>query len=292
MIECKNLSKSFADDGIFDLSFSVKPGQAMGILGPSGAGKSLLMRLLLGQLKADQGSAQIFSQDCWSMRKPIMKRLAFCPAHPLLESKLTGEQYLVFVGRYHGTINPQKARDLCEQLDISLTGRLETMDTEARKKLALLAALSRDADVYLLDAPFLGLSQMAKTALQDVLRRMGAKGACILLTSHVLEDVRRSCTDVIILRKGRQVVAQQVQALSLTRQKVYHITFETADQASDFATEWESAVELIGLRALVAIPASPQALIKTLANYTVVDLVGGREEGEESFLRFYGDDIV
>jgi ABC-2 type transport system ATP-binding protein len=112
------------------------------------------------------------------------------------------------------------------------------------------------------------------------------------MTSHVLEETRRACTHIAIIRQGRLVISQPVEALNLTRQKVYHITFETANQAASFAGEWESAVEVSGARALVAIPGSPQVLLKALARYTVVDLVGGREASEEGFLRFYGDDIV
>ena len=292
MISCRGLSKSFADDGVFDLNLTVNPGESMGLLGPTGAGKSLVMRVLLGQLRPDSGSAAVFGLDCWKQRRLVMRNLAFAPAAPPLEPRSTGEAYLRFVGSYHGGINPRRARDLGERLDIVLTGLCARMSPEARKKLGLLAALAQDKDAYLLDEPFAGLGSLARTALTDILREAVARGACLLVSSHVLEEVRRSCDQVAIIRKGRLVVTQPVEALNLTRQKVYHITFSSADEAASFAREWESAVELIGARALVAVPSSPQALLKTLARYTVADLIGGREESEESFLRFYGDDVV
>jgi ABC-2 type transport system ATP-binding protein len=292
MISCKNLSKGFDEKGIRVLSFQVEKGQTLGILGPAGAGKSLTLRILMGQLRADAGSATIFGKDCWSKRHEIQASLAFAPAVPALETRATGEQYLRFSASYNGGFNPQKARDLTERLDITLTGAVRGMTPEARKKLSLLAALSLDRDVLLLDEPFNGLSPMAKNALGDVIREETRKGRAILMTSHVLDEVRRACTHIAIIRKGQLVVNQPVESLNLTRQKVYHITFETPDQAASFAGEWESAVELIGARALVAIPASPQVLLQTLARYSVLDLIGGREEAEEGFLRFHGDDIV
>jgi ABC-2 type transport system ATP-binding protein len=292
MISCKNLSKGFDEKGIRVLSFQVEKGQTLGILGPAGAGKSLTLRILMGQLRADAGSANIFGKDCWSKRHEIQASLAFAPAVPALETRATGEQYLRFSASYNGGFNPQKARDLTERLDITLTGAVRGMTPEARKKLSLLAALSLDRDVLLLDEPFNGLSPMAKNALGDVIREETRKGRAILMTSHVLDEVRRACTHIAIIRKGQLVVNQPVESLNLTRQKVYHITFETPDQAASFAGEWESAVELIGARALVAIPASPQVLLQTLARYSVLDLIGGREEAEEGFLRFHGDDIV
>jgi ABC-2 type transport system ATP-binding protein len=292
MISCKNLSKGFDEKGIRVLSFQVEKGQTLGILGPAGAGKSLTLRILMGQLRADAGSATIFGKDCWFKRHEIQASLAFAPAVPALETRATGEQYLRFSASYNGGFNPQKARDLTERLDIALTGAVRGMTPEARKKLSLLAALSLDRDVLLLDEPFNGLSPMAKNALGDVIREETRKGRAILMTSHVLDEVRRACTHIAIIRKGQLVVNQPVESLNLTRQKVYHITFETPDQAASFAGEWESAVELIGARALVAIPASPQVLLQTLARYSVLDLIGGREEAEEGFLRFHGDDIV
>lgn len=133
---------------------------------------------------------------------------------------------------------------------------------------------------------------MDKNALTDLIRERQGEGKAMLMTSRVLEEVQRCASRVAIIRQGRLVLTQPVEALALTRQKVYHITFENAAQAADFASEWETAVEVIGSRVMVAIPASPQVLIRTLNKYTVLDLVGGREDSEESFLRFHGDDVV
>lgn len=292
MIRCDSLTKEYGEDGIFDLSFQVEKGQTLGILGPAGAGKSLTLRVLLGLIRADSGDATMFWMNCWSQRHEIMKRAAYCPALTPLEPNSTGEGYIRFIARYHGGFNPEKARKLTQRLDISLTGQCRGMSVESRKKLGLLAAMSLDRDALLLDEPMNGMGPLARNALADVIREEQQAGRAILMTSHVLDEVRRACTHIVIMRKGRLVVSQPVDALSLTRQKVYHITFSTPEQAASFAGEWETAVELIGARALVAIPASPQVLLKTLARYTVLDLVGGREEAEANFLRFHGDEVI
>ena len=117
-------------------------------------------------------------------------------------------------------------------------------------------------------------------------------GKTIFMTSHVFEEVQRCCDQVGIIREGRLVTVQPARALTYTRQKVYHITFEDIHQAAAFAQEWETGVELLRNRVIVAVPASPQVLLKTLTKYTVLDLVGGREELESSFLRSFGGDLV
>ncbi len=166
------------------------------------------------------------------------------------------------------------------------------MSPENRKKLSLLAAFSLDRDVLLLDEPTSGLGSLSRAALLDEVAAAREEGRAVLMTFHALEEARRFSSHVAIIRKGRLVLNQPVSSLSRTRQKVYHVTFISAQEAARFASEWEVGVELIGSRAMVAIPASPQVLLKTLTRYDVVDLVGGREESEEGFLRFYGDDVV
>ncbi|MDI9521414.1 MAG: ABC transporter ATP-binding protein [Bacillota bacterium] len=292
MILCEGLTRSLDRNGIFDISFQVEKGQALALLGPADAGKSVLLRVLAGQVRQDAGKATILGMDCWSMRQKIFEKTVYLPASPCLEPKMTGEEYLRFTKDFFGDFNPQKARDLTEKMDIALTGQCGRMSPEARKKLSLLAALSQDKDVFLLDEPFSGLGPNARNALYDVLQDMRERGAAILMTSHVLDEARKACSHVSIIRKGRQVVTQAVEALSITRQKVYHITFSSPAEAADFAAEWEAGVELIGARAMVAIPSSPKTLLSTLARYDVVDFIGGREETEEGFLRYYGDDIV
>jgi ABC-2 type transport system ATP-binding protein len=270
----------------------VKAGEALGVLGPTDAGKSTLVRLLMGFCRPDAGSAQIFGKDCFGKRHEIQREVAYAAASPAIESRATGDSWLRFQARYHGGYNPEKARRLSERLDIGLTGRAISLGETGRKKLGLMAALMTDAQVTILDEPFYGLDSMEKNALSDFIRERRGEGKAMLITSRVLEEVQRTCTQVAIIRQGRLVLSQPVEALALTRQKVYHITFKDAAQAAAFAAEWETAVEVIGSRALVAIPASPQVLIQTLAKYTVFDLVGGREDSEESFLRFHGDDVV
>lgn len=292
MILCEGLTRGFKGNGVFDISFQVEKGQALALLGPAGAGKSVLLRVLAGQIRQDTGKALILGMDCWSRRQKIFEKTVYSPASPCLEPKMTGEENLRFITAFQGSFNPQKARDLTEKMDVALTGQCGRMSPEARKKLSLLAALSQDKDVFLLDEPFAGLGLNARNALYDVLKDLRNRGAAILMTSHVLDEARKACSHVSIIRKGRQVVTQPVEALSITRQKVYHITFSSPAEAAAFAAEWEAGVELIGARAMVAIPSSPKTLLSTLARYDVVDFIGGREETEEGFLRYYGDDIV
>lgn len=183
-------------------------------------------------------------------------------------------------------------QELMDKLDVSPLGDFSFLPLQERRKTLLVMALMHGPDILLLDDPCAGLDPNAQNTLIELIHEERAKGKTIVMTSHVFEQVQRCCDRIGIIRKGRLVTIQSAQALKATRQKVYHITFESIQQASDFANEWDTGVELLRNRVIVAIPASPQALIKTLSKYSVLDLVGGREELEDSFLRSFGGDLV
>ncbi len=292
MIECRNLTKEIGGRGVHGLTLKVSPGEALALAGPVGAGKSLTLKMLMGFTGPDGGSAEIAGLDCWRQRARAQRRAAFAQAAPSLDLNARGEDYLAFIRRYAGGYNPRKAAAFEERMGFTPVGLIRRMDLEGRKKLGLLAAFSLDRDALLLDEPFAGLSPLSRNALASVILDEAKAGRAVLLTAHVLEDARRAGTHVAVMRQGSLVVRQTAEEMSIVRPKVYHVTFSTANEAAAFAREWEAAVELIGSRALVAVPASPQALIRTLARYEVADLRGGAEEGEENFLRHHGDELA
>ena len=293
MIECAGLTKGFGEAPVLeDLTLKVAPGEALGLAGPAGAGKSVALRLFMGLMRPDAGSASIAGLDCFAQRKAVHKHAAFAQAAPALDARAHAEDYIGFVRRYAGGFSAKRAAAFEERMGFTAVGHIRRMGPEDRKKLGLLAAFALERDALLLDEPFTSLSPMARAALAGLVRDEAEGGRAVLMTAHALDDARRACTHIGIIRKGKLVVSQSAEAMRHVRQKVYHVTFASANEAAGFAREWEDAVELIGARALVAVPASPQAFIRTLARYEVVDLTGGREEGEEGFLRFHGDELT
>lgn len=293
LISLDKVTKAHADGGgLFDCTINVEQGQAFGLLGPKGAGKSTAAALLMGFIKPDSGTCSIGGLDCFKSRPEIQARVGYVPRHPALPPRMTGEQFIRMKASLAGTRSPQKVPALMEKLNINPLGYCGHMNEAMRQKLSLLGALMGAPDILILDEPALNLDELAYLPLFDVLSEEKQKGTTIFLTSHVLKDVQQVCDVIGIIRKGRLAVVQPSRNLAYTRQKVYHITFATSQEAGAFAQEWESAVEVLRNRVTVAIPGSPQVLIKTLSRYTVEDMVGGRQESEESYLRYYGDDAT
>lgn len=289
----EHVSKEYeGEKGLFDFSVKVEEGGSFGLLGPGSSGKSTAVSLLMGFIRPDEGRVQIGGLDCFSNRHRLMRDVAYVPRDARLPSRTSGEAFMRLLSGARGDVSRKRVQEVMERLDLAPLGDWAYMPPDGRRKVQLLLGLMLDAKVCILDEPCAGLDANARNAVLELVREEREQGKTIFMTSRVFEEVQRACAQVGIIREGRLVTLQQTKALSYTRQKVYHITFESLDQAAAFAQEWESGVELLRNRVIVAVPASPQVLLKTLTKYTVLDLVGGREEIEDSFLRAYGGDLV
>lgn len=292
-ISFRHATKAFDEDnGQFDLSIEVEQGQAFGLLGPAGAGKSTALSLLMGFIRPDDGEVSIRGMDCFSKRHVLMQDIGFVPRDARLPARTTGDRFIRLMSAARGDTYRKRMQKLMERLDLNPLGDWAYMAPDDRRKVVLLLGFLNDPKILLLDEPCAGLDPNARNAVLDLVEEERQAGKTIFMTSHVFEEVQRCCDRVGIIRGGRLVTVQPARALTYTRQKVYHITFEDISQAAAFAQEWETGVELLRNRVIVAVPASPQVLLKTLTKYTVLDLVGGREELESSFLRAFGGDLV
>lgn len=292
-IAFEHVSKVYEEQrGLFDFSLRIEKGGAFGLIGPASAGKSTVLGLLMGFLRPDEGRLALQGLDPFRHRHRLMKDVGYVPRDAALPRGTSGDAFLRLLSACRGTVSRKRTQELLERLDCNPLGDWRYLPVDQKRKLLVVLGFLHDPDIYLLDEPCAGLDPNARNAVLDLIAQEHKRGKTVLLCSHVFEEAQRCCQQVGIIREGRLVTVQSAQALSYTRQKVYHITFADVDQAAAFQQEWVSGVELLRNRVIVAIPASPQALLKTLAKYEVLDLVGGRQEGEESFLRYHGDDML
>lgn len=280
------------EEGLFDFSVQIAEGESFGLLGPTGAGKTTALSLLMGFIKADEGEVSIRGWDCFSRRHEIVGRVGYLPKDASLPKRTTGEEFIALMSRARAVVGKSRMQELMERLDVNPLGDYMFMSLQDRRKVLLVMALMHGPEILLLDDPCAGLDPNAQIAVFDLINEQRTKGKTIVMASHVFEQVQRCCDRAAIIRKGRLIAIQSSESLSVTRQKVYYITFTSMQQASAFAQEWDSGVELIRNRAIVAIPSSPQALINILSKYSVLDLVGGREESEDNLLRSFGGDLL
>ncbi|MDG4752598.1 ABC transporter ATP-binding protein [Micromonospora sp. WMMD718] len=185
-----------------DLDLTVTAGEVHGFLGPNGAGKSTTIRALLGQLRVDAGEAKIFGLDCWSQSVAAHRRLAYVPGDVALWPGLTGGASIDVLGRLHGGADPRRRRELIDRFELDPTKRTRTYSKGNRQKVALIAALATNADLFLFDEPTSGLDPLMEEVFQQCVRELKDNGRTVLLSSHILSEVEVLCDRVSIIRRG------------------------------------------------------------------------------------------
>lgn len=214
-IDAQGLIKKFGKFRALDeFDLHVDEGEVHGFLGPNGAGKSTTIRALLGQLRLDGGRARIFGQDCWSKSVPVHERLAYVPGDIALWDSLSGGECIDILVRLQGGGDPQRREELLERFELDPTKRTRSYSKGNRQKVALIAAFSKNADLFLLDEPTSGLDPLMEDVFQQCVLEERANGKTILLSSHILSEVERLCDRATIIRQGRTVSSGPIHALS------------------------------------------------------------------------------
>ena len=212
-ISTEGLTRRFGElVAVHDVSLRVAPGQFFGFLGPNGAGKSTTIKMLTGLLAPTAGRIHVLGLDLIAEPLEVKRQIGVVPEGMALFGRLTGSEYLIFVGRMYGLDRETAAKRTAELLEfMQLADQPKKLVTDyshgMQKKLALAAAVIHGPKILFLDEPFEAVDAIASGTLKAMLQRMIARGATIFLTSHVLEIVERLCSHVAIIHRG-QLVAQ------------------------------------------------------------------------------------
>ncbi|GAA2735232.1 ATP-binding cassette domain-containing protein [Actinocorallia aurantiaca] len=205
-ISVSGLTKSFGRTRALDgLDLTVRSGEVHGFLGPNGSGKSTTIRVLLGMLRADGGTVELFGGDPWRDATELHKRVAYVPGDVTLWPSLTGGEVIDLLGRMRGGIDSRRKTDLLERFELDPRKKGRTYSKGNRQKVGLVAALASDAELLILDEPTSGLDPLMEEVFQDLIRRERAGGRTVLLSSHILSEVEALCDRVTIIRGGRTV---------------------------------------------------------------------------------------
>ncbi|MEL4358458.1 MULTISPECIES: ABC transporter ATP-binding protein [unclassified Luteococcus] len=205
-IETSNLVKTFGRTRALDgLDLVVPTGQVHGFLGPNGAGKSTTIRVLLGLLRADSGTARLLGGDPWNQAPELHRRLAYVPGDVNLWPNLTGGEAIDLLGRARGGLDKTKRAELIDAFDLDPRKKGRSYSKGNRQKVALVAALASNVDLLLLDEPTSGLDPLMERVFTEHIRAERTQGRTVLLSSHILSEVEALCDHVSIIRAGRIV---------------------------------------------------------------------------------------
>jgi ABC-2 type transport system ATP-binding protein len=209
MIEVEGLTKRYGQfTAVSGLSFSVRPGEVLGLVGPNGAGKTTTLRCLAGIIPSSEGSVRIDGHDLGTDPVGAKHELAFFPDEPRLFEYLTVRQHLAFVARIYNVANYEalsepllQELELMEKADV-LPGELSR---GMKQKLVIACGLLHSPKVMFFDEPLTGLDPLGIRRMKDSIVRRSRDGAAIVLSSHLLHLLQEVCTHVLILKKGVKV---------------------------------------------------------------------------------------
>lgn len=223
MISLQNVSKSFnGHRAVDDLSFTVQPGEIMGLLGANGAGKSTTINMLLGFLPPDAGSVKINGLETTREARQVRKLIGYIPENVQLYPHLSGLENLDYFCRMAGEQYPKsvlaETLSLCGLQASAHQQRVSEYSKGMRQKVGIAIAYAKQAKVYLLDEPASGLDPLASYELSQLLRRLAEEGATILMATHDIFRAREVCHRIGILKQGDLVEA--IDSSSVTAQEL------------------------------------------------------------------------
>ena len=206
VIEVRGLVKTFGKTLALDrLDLDVQPGEVLGFLGPNGAGKTTTLRCLLGLLRADAGTAQVFGMDAWADAVALHRRMAYVPGDVALWPNLSGGEVIDLLGRLRGGLDAKRRAELIERFQLDPTKKTRTYSKGNRQKVALVSALASNADLLLLDEPTSGLDPLMERMFREVIVEWKHDGRAVLLSSHILSEAEALSDRISIIRDGRIV---------------------------------------------------------------------------------------
>lgn len=221
-IEVRDLHKNFGKvQALRGLNLLVPKGQVTGFLGPNGAGKTTVIRILLGLLRADKGTALLLGGNPWKDAVALHRRLVYVPGDVALWPKLTGGEVIDVLSSLSGGLEPERKKKMTERFNLDPSKKARTYSKGNRQKVALVAALASKAELLILDEPTSGLDPLMEAAFTESIQEIKAEGRSVLLSSHIFSEVEKLADTITIIKEGVTVESGTLTELRhLTRTQV------------------------------------------------------------------------
>ncbi len=291
MIEVKNMTLTYpSGKGVFDLDFSVKQGEVMGYLGPNGAGKTTTIRALLGFMTPNCGNCQINGLNCTSDAPTIQKSLGYIPGEIAFLNDMNGDAFLKFMHEMRGTKDMSRQKQLMDMFELNPKGKIKKFSKGMKQKLGIITAFMHNPDVLILDEPTSGLDPLMQNRFVELILEEKAKGKTILMSSHIFDEVERTCDNVLIIKDGRIVKKSDIMSLKSAQRKGILIKPEDIEIASQYLQSERFEVNRYAPDTLEVYVTGDNIdrFVKTAAQFTVLNFDIKTQSLEDLFMQYYG----
>lgn len=283
-IQTHRLTKYYgATRGIEQVSLTVAQGEFFGFIGPNGAGKSTTIRTLLGLIRPTGGSAQVLGLDIGKDRERILARVGYLPSEAVFYPGMRVREVLKLSASLRRKPCKQAAEQLCERLQLDPSRRVESLSFGNRKKVAIVCALQHDPELLILDEPTGGLDPLMQAEFFHILRERNEAGTTIFLSSHILSEIQRHCTRAAMIRQGRILACDRLEALSQTGVK--RVVVHGGGRLDQLPGVHD--LQVSGQSQRFVYRGDINALLRALSKETIQDLSVSEPDLEEIFLHDY-----
>ena len=283
-IRTKNLTKYYGKArGIVELNLTVEKGECFGFIGPNGAGKSTTIRTLLGLISPTDGDAWIFGKDIQKEREEILQNVGYLPSEAVFYPGMQVKDVLKFSADLRKKDCTEEAKKLCDRLQLDRKRKVDELSFGNRKKVAIVCALQSNPELLILDEPTGGLDPLMQREFFEIIREKNRQGTTVFLSSHILSEIQRNCTRAAIIREGKIIACDSVEALSKTNAKRVSlqgvIDVSGLDGIRDMRKEGDSVSFLYS--------GGIQELLQKLTEGNITDLSVSEPDLEEIFMHYY-----
>ena len=271
--------------GIIELNLCVPEGEFFGFIGPNGAGKSTTIRTLLGLISPSSGSAEILGMDMVKERQKILEGVGYLPSEAVFYPGMRVRDVLKLSAGLRKKDCREEAARLCERLELDTARKVEELSFGNRKKVAIVCALQHRPRLLVLDEPTSGLDPLMQREFFSILRERNREGTTVFLSSHVLSEIQRNCRRAAIIREGRLIACDSVEALSKTNAKRVTVHGELDVKKLPGVRD----IQPLDGGASFLFSGDINALVGQLSACTLTDLSVAEPDLEEIFLHYYTD---
>jgi beta-exotoxin I transport system ATP-binding protein len=291
VIETHGLTKEYGPTrAVVDLDLHIDAGQVFGFLGPNGAGKTTTIRMLLALHRPTRGEASVFGLDCRREAVEIHRRVGYLPGELALYPRMTGAQHLKWFARARGEHSRSYTDELVERFGVVLDRPLRELSKGNRQKVGLVIACMQRPPLLVLDEPTSGLDPLMQHEFERLVRETTAEGRTVFLSSHELDEVQRLANRVAIIREGRLVASDTVEALRRRAPRRVVVEFrESVDPGAFAAIDGVSVVSSAGARLTMQVTGALGPVVRAIADRDPLDLVVRPADLDELFLDLYSE---
>lgn len=293
IIKINNLTKDYGNKkGIFNVNISIKKGEVFGFLGPNGAGKTTTIRNLMGFIRPDSGTCSILGMDCFKESEKIKEKLGYLAGEIAFFDDLTGIKLLNFLADMKGIKDKRKMNELIERFELDPRGKVKKMSKGMKQKIGIISAFMSDAEVFILDEPTSGLDPLMQNRFVDLVLEEKKKGKTILMSSHIFEEIEKTCDRTAIIRNGKIVAIEDMDSLSKKRNKTYIISLSDKNEVEKIKKDNFNIKNIDGLNVSISVKNDISEFLKNVSKYKISDMNIKTESLEEIFLHYYGKEEI